>query len=95
MELLMLAQATTTPWLVGGIAGAAAGAAAVYAFLSMGAKSVKQAAAQEAERLLEQARREALEAAKSSEIDAKAKLLARQQEFDQQTATVRNELREA
>src|SRR6185436_19999139 len=40
-------------------------------------------------------RREAQEAAKSAEIDSKAKLLTRQQEFDQQTATVRNELREA
>ena len=25
MEMLMLAQATSTPWLIGGIAGAAAG----------------------------------------------------------------------
>jgi len=95
MELLMLADGSSMTWLVGGIAGAVAGAAAVYAFLTMGAKSTKQAAAQEAARLIENARRDAQELAKTAEIDSRATLLARQQEFDQQTATIRNELREA
>ena len=95
MHAFILAEGSSALWVVWLVVGAVVGGLGAFLVLKAQAGGIQKSAEQQAAQTLEQARREANEITKSAEVESKAAFLAKQQEFDQQTATVRNELREA
>jgi ribonuclease Y len=95
MGPVILAQASTATLIVWVVLALAAGAAGAYAALILRARGKRSTAQQEADRLIDDGRREATEITRAAEVEAKAKYLEQQKEFEEKTAAVRNEIREA
>jgi ribonuclease Y len=91
----LLAQVSTTVAVGLVVLGLAAGAGIVFAIVSIQAKSRRQASQQQTQRTLDDAKARAHEIVRAAEVETKATFLARQEDFDKQTAATRNEIREA
>src|SRR5262245_14708010 len=95
MGPVIMAQASSTTLFVGILLALLAGVGGTLAVIVLRNKSRHSAAQQEVARLIEEGRRDAAEITRAAEVEAKAKYLEQQNEFDQKTAAARNEIREA
>ena len=95
MGSVALAQ-VSTGWVFGTLLlGLIAGAGAAYLIIWLQAKAKRTSAEDEATKIIKSAQGRALEIVRLAEVETKATFLARQEEFDRQTAATRNEIREA
>jgi ribonuclease Y len=91
----LLAQVSTGMAVLLALFGLLAGGAAIFGLLTMQARAKKSTAEQEAARLIAEAEQRGQEIRRAAEVETKATFLKRQEEFEQQTAVTRNEIREA
>lgn len=90
----ILSEVSTFTYLYPLLAGIAAGAILCYFSLKfMGRRNVLLAT-QEAQRKLDEGQKRADEVVRAAEVEAKARFLREQQEFDKKTSAARDELRE-
>lgn len=91
----ILAQVSTTGVIGLMFLALLVGAGAIYAVLMLQAKAKQESSRQQAQRIVDNAQSKAQEIVRAAEVETKATFLARQEEFDKQTAVTRNEVREA
>lgn len=95
MGLVVLAQVSAGWFVFGLLLAAAAAAGGTVAVLRIQAQARRTSARQEADRIIHAAEGRAQEIVRAAEVETKATFLARQEEFERQTAATRNEIREA
>ncbi len=95
MGPLILAEVSTGTSIAMALLGLILGMAGVFGYLRLVAAKGRTSALQEAEHLVSEGKRKAQELIRAAEVETKATFLTRQEEFDKQTAKIRNELREA
>ncbi len=95
MGSLILAEVSTGTVVLMMLVAAVVGAAAIYGYQRFVAQRDRANAQGDADRIVADAKQKAREAARAAEVETKATFLTRQEEFDSQTAKVRNELRDA
>ncbi len=78
-----------------GILGLAVGAAGTYLVLFLRDKKTRESAQQEAAAIMEKARKQAEEIRQKGELEAKAELVRRSEQFEKEATEIRNELRES
>ena len=95
MGSLILAEVSTGTVVLLMLVAAVVGAAATYGYRRFVAQRDRAEARGDADRIVADAKQKAQEATRAAEVETKATFLTRQEEFDSQTAKVRNELRDA
>ena len=95
MGSLILAEVSTGTVVLLMLVAAVVGAAATYGYRRFVAQRDRTEARGDADRIVADAKQKAQEATRAAEVETKATFLTRQEEFDSQTAKVRNELRDA
>ncbi len=89
-----LILAAENAWLLPAIIGLVLGTVAVLGYQALLAKKKISSAEQAAESIIKGAESRREEIIRAAEVETKAEFVKRQQEFDRETATARNELRE-
>lgn len=95
MGPLILAEVSTGTSISLALLALLVGIAGAIGYLRFVAKQGRASAAQEVEQLVSEGKRKAQELIRAAEVETKATFLTHQEEFDKQTAKIRNELREA
>ena len=95
MGSVILAQVSTaTPWLFL-VLGLALGAGALLAYQAFIAKRRRQSAEEQAAQIIRTAEDRGKDVIRAAEVETKATFLARQEEFEKEASTTRNEIRES
>jgi ribonuclease Y len=90
--IAQVSTGATTLWV---LLAFAAGGALVFGALTLSARAKRSSAEQQAAQITKDAQSRAQEIVRAAEVETKASFLARQEEFERQTAIAKNELREA
>lgn len=95
MELLgMLAEISASSIVVGAVGGIVVGVLVILLVQKGSGKSAVRTAQSEAERLVTDSKEKAEQVARTAQVEAKAETIRQREEFDKDTARVREELRE-
>lgn len=94
MPIDQLLLASVTDWVLPGLLGVLAGAAALYAYSKMQAGSALAAAKAEAARIQQEAKAEGEQARKAAEVEAQAEYIKRREQLENETNENRRELKE-
>src|SRR5262245_4952787 len=95
MGPVLLAQVSTGMTVLGMVVALIVGGGLAYVGLMLQSKAKKSSAEQEAARIQQDAQARAQEIVRAADVEAKATYLKRQEEFERQTSSTRNEIREA
>ena len=94
MEIFTVLALSDVSGLLIGIGGIAVGGVAIWLLLTAIGKSRIQTAEQEAKSVLRDAELKAENVIKTAQLESKAEVIQRREEFEKETAQVRNELRD-